>query len=930
MATELDSSPGSSAVDSSHLRVRMKPAASAAARRVANYLRALGLADRARVRELSQRIALSVTADNADQHATRAVAEAQSRFESWRSSLYSGLPEGVHPLWLRAFIAARPEHFLGADMGRAKRAARNFGDPCAGTGPKLAKFRPQEFERARLPSSFLGLVPPIVMTWAASCALWHAITLDGWTWAEAGWISLFVFLFFQAAVGCSTAAYGFVARLFTRSPARAPSDRAGAKGDGAAELSAAELSAAESSGVLPAPDAREMVARTAEHADRDAAVVLPRTALLMPIYHESAEDVFAALAGMRESLAALPEGKAFEVFVLSDSRNPEVCAEEERAFRRVAAASDSIPIYYHRRAHNERQKAGNLAEFFERWGPRYTYAITLDADSVMSGEMLIELIRRMEANPKLGLLQAPLTVHRAETLFARTLAFAASLCGPIFTHGLSIWSGPYANYYGHNAAVRVSAFLDCCALPKLNGEPPFGGHVLSHDFVEAALLCRAGWEVRIAHDLDGGSYEELPPTLTEFVARDHRWCQGNMQHLRIAGMRGIQPMSRLHLLLGACAYLSSPAWFAFVVLGLVAWQQTGAAFAEVAGVVGLGTALVLVSPWLLGVLDALRSSTRRRKHGGALRLVPSGVLGLVLGALLAPLLMIHHTRIVFSILSGRAVGWGAQQRRASGNFGKIVRAEWPATLLGVGLGLWTTFAETSLSLWFAPLWVPWALAIPLNLAVSSAAFGNLARRLGLLSIPTELEPEDLLRRIDELRVLTRSDASARFRDLVLDPVLVAAHCAKLDGKRPSAPPKRLAELRTRALREGPASLSPQDWRTLAEDADSMQALHREAWRRWPVEAWDLGREEPQLPPEASRPGLAASNPDSSNPDAIKPDSSPATASEPSAAPASEESVERRVPEMKDLDPNQSTLRSSDTVASAFRPATLHPASRRGR
>lgn len=871
MATELDSSPSSSsAVDSSHLRVRMKPAASRAARRVANYLRALGLSDRMRVRELSQRIALSVTADNAEQHAARAVAEAQSRFESWRSALCASLPDGAHPLWLRAFIAARPEHFLG-DMSHAKRAARNFGDPSAGTGPRLATFRPQEFEPAHLPRSLLGLVPPIVMTSAASCALWRAITLDGWTWAESAWLSLFVFLFFQAATGFSTAAIGFVARLF-RSATPAP------------EAAAGELDA-------PALDAPP----------------LPRTALLMPIYHESAEDVFAALAGMRESLAALPEGKRFDVFVLSDSRDPEVCAEEERAFRRVAAASDSIPIYYHRRARNERQKAGNLAEFFERWGPRYTYAITLDADSVMNGPTLVELIRRMEANPKLGLLQAPLAVHRAETLFARALAFSSSLCGPIFTHGLSLWSGPKGNYYGHNAAVRVSAFLDCCALPELDGAPPFGGHVLSHDFVEAALLCRAGWEVRIAHDLEGGSYEELPPTLTEYVARDHRWCQGNLQHLRIAGMHGIEPMSRIHLLLGACAYLSSPAWLAFVVLGLVAWHQTGAAFEQVAALVGLGTVAVLVSPWVLGVLDSARSAARRRAHGGVLRLIPSGVLGLLLGALLAPLLMIHHTRIVLSISSGRAVSWAAQQRRASGNLGRIARAEWPATLLGIGLGLWTTLAVPGLAPWFAPLWVPWALAIPLHVAVSSRAFGNLARRLGLFVVPTESEPEELLRRIDELRVLTRSDASARYRDLVLDPVLVAAHVDKLGGKRPSASPKRLAALRTRALREGPASLSPREWRTLAEDADSMLLLHREAWRRWPVEAWDLGREEPLVPPETLRPVLA------------------------SDANVTELPAERTRHEATHDAPTHDAIeRSSASRSTSFRPAARHPASRRSR
>jgi membrane glycosyltransferase len=896
VATELDSSPSSSgAVDSSHLRVRLKPAASAAARRVANYLRALGLSDRARVRELSQRIALSVTAHTAEEHASRAVAEAQARFESWRSSLLSALPEGVHPVWLKAFIASRPEHFLG-DLARAKRSARTFGDPSAGTGPRMASFRPQHFERAHLPSSFLGLLPPIVMTWAAASALWHAITLDGWTWVELGWMGLFVFLFFQAAAGFSTASIGFIARLFGRRPG--------------VDLPRAEVSRAEVAGA-------ELLDREpragAEPADDAVVATLPRTALLIPIYHESAEDVFAALAGMRESLAALPEGKAFDVFVLSDSRDPEICAEEERAFRRVAAASDNIPIYYHRRARNERQKAGNLAEFFERWGPRYTYAITLDADSVMSGKVLVELVRRMEANPKLGILQAPLAVHRAETLFARALSFSASLCGPMFVHGLSLWSGPHGNYYGHNAAVRVSAFLDCCALPKLNGEPPFGGHVLSHDFVEAALLCRAGWEVRMAHDLDGGSYEELPPTLTEYVARDHRWCQGNLQHLRIAGMHGIEPMSRIHLLLGAFAYLSSPAWLAFVALGLVAWHQSGAAFQHAAMLVTLGTAVILAGPWLLGILDGLRSSARRRAHGG-LRLIPSALLGLSLGALLAPLLMIHHTRIVFSILSGRAVSWGAQQRRGSGQLAKVVRAEWPSTVLGLGLGAWSLLSPTDLTLWFAPLWVPWALSIPLNLIVSSAAFGGLARRLGLFLVPTEREPEGLLQRIDELRVLTRSDASARFRDLVLDPVLVAAHVARLEGRRPSASPKRLAELRTRALREGPASLSAQDWRTLAEDAESMQVLHREAWRRWPVEAWDLGREEPQLPPDTARPVLASSNPN------------------PARAPLSTLPAER---------PRQDPMASTEgddvdvtppagTIAPSLRPATLHPASRRSR
>jgi len=357
------------------------------------------------------------------------------------------------------------------------------------------------------------------------------------------------------------------------------------------------------------------------------------------------------------------------------------------------------------------------------------------------------------------------------------------------------------------------------------------------------------------------------------------------------------------MLLGAFAYLAAPAWLAFMALGLVSWARSGSSFQDVAAWVGMGTLAVLAGPWLFGMLDGLRTRARRRAHGGAPRIVVSALLGLVVGALLAPVVMIHHSRIVFSILSGRAIGWGTQQRRASGgNLLKVLRTEWPATVLGVGVGLWTWLAHTGLTLWLAPLFVPWALAVPLNLLVSSAALGSFARRLGLLLIKTEHDPEPLLRRIDELRVLTRSDASARYRDLVLDPVLVASHVAKLAGKRPSESPKRLAELRTRALREGPASLSADEWRALAEDADSMQTLHREAWRRWPVEAWDLGREEPQLPPEMPRPVLASTKASVA--------SLPSDRAEPSR--------------LEGVDP------VSSAAAPSARPATLQPASRRGR
>jgi membrane glycosyltransferase len=424
------------------------------------------------------------------------------------------------------------------------------------------------------------------------------------------------------------------------------------------------------------------------------------------------------------------------------------------------------------------------------------------------------------------------------------------VCGSMFTRGLAIWAGPDGNYYGHNAVVRVGAFLECCALPVLSGEPPLGGHILSHDFVEAALLCRRGWEVRIAHDLDG-SWEELPATLSDFVVRDRRWCQGNLQHLRIAFSQGLRPMSRVHMLVGAAQYLAAPLWLAFVgvgaalihngssVPGKLAWSLTGFA---------LGTQLL---PRLLGLIEAMRAPELRRQHGGVLRLTLGVGVEALFSLLLAPLLMMHHTRIILSILLGRTVRWGAQSRRAQGELAAIARAEWPTVALGAAALVLTLSFAPVLTLLLAPLWLPCLLAIPLSMLVSIEGPGRLLARLGLFRVASESEPDELLLRAEDLRALTMGDACARFRDVVLDPVLNQSHVARLRerGAKPAAESPALSRLVARALRGGPTAISTTEREELLADPDSMLALHREAWRSWPVESFQLSRDDAQLPLE---------------------------------------------------------------------------------
>jgi membrane glycosyltransferase len=476
----------------------------------------------------------------------------------------------------------------------------------------------------------------------------------------------------------------------------------------------------------------------------------------------------------------------------------------------------------------------------------------LDADSLMRAETLVEMVRRMEAEPQLALLQAPLSVHGGTTLFARSLQLAHSLSGPLLTRGLASWADTEGNYYGHNAIVRVRAFLDCCALPVLAGEPPLGGHILSHDFVEAALLCRAGWHVRIAHDLDG-SWEEMPATFAEYITRDRRWCQGNLQHLRVAMAEGLKPMSRVHMLVGASCYLAGSAWLAFLALGVV--LAHGGQGATVSGPFAMlltaSPFVLLLGPRVLGVLSTLADGPRRVAHGGALRVIAGAVVELLFSATLAPLMMVHHVRIVMSILMGRSVRWATQQRRAATSaLVATMRSELHSTLLGAGSGAYLAYLGPSYALWLAPVWVPLLFAVPIALLASSARAGSMLGKLGLLAVPSETEPDELLLRAADLRSLTVGDGAARFRDLVLDPVLVAAHLARLPAAAEAEPSEALLRLRQRAIRTGPAALSPAERDTLASDAPTMRWLHREAWRHWPVESWQLAREQPQLPPES--------------------------------------------------------------------------------
>jgi membrane glycosyltransferase len=475
-------------------------------------------------------------------------------------------------------------------------------------------------------------------------------------------------------------------------------------------------------------------------AEAPLAVLTTRTALLAPIYHEDVGPFFDRLARMRTRLYALGLAPMFDIVVLSDSRRPEVVAEERRGFAAFQAGGIGPRAYYRRRPENVDRKAGNIADWVRRHGGAYDHMVVLDADSLMDARTLWRLAAAMERDPTLGLIQTAPTIVGRRTLFGRLEQFANTLYGPLAAWGVAWWSGADGNYWGHNAILRVEAFAQSSGLPHLKGRKPFGGHIMSHDFVEAAFLRRAGWGVRLAPAL-GGSFEESPPTLIDHLIRDRRWCQGNLQHLGVLAAEGLHPVSRLHLARGVLSYALAPLWIALVVTGaLLSGPEagTGRGGYPLAGTAVLAVSLAFVlAPKLLSY-GMMLADGQARRFGGPWRALASVGLETLASTLTAPVIMAAHTRALLSVALGRDAGWSAQQRDEGRLSGRAALAfHWPEMLIGLalvalgplmGAGLSPWLAVAAASLVAAPFLVWWTASIARGLRLRDA---------GLLLTPGE-------------------------------------------------------------------------------------------------------------------------------------------------------------------------------------------------
>ncbi len=701
----------------------------------------------------------------------------------------------------------RPNHLRGRSLTQ-----RNASGAASGTTPENADVpegRKQRWERVALRRRFLlGMLVAIPSLIAARFML-DVLPHQGGNWLEVTIAVFFGALFGWISIGFWTALAGFV--ILVRGGDRFAITR------------------------RPGPEPRDPSTRTA---------------IIMPICEEPVDRIFAGLEATYHSLEQTGRASEFDIFVLSDTADPDRWADEEAAWFDWSRSAGLGRIYYRHRRVRIARKSGNVADFCRRWGSQYRYMIVLDADSVMAGPTLTRLVDMMEATPTAALIQTvPVTVRR-QTLFGRVQQFAGRAYGPMFSAGLHYWQLGDGQYWGHNAIIRIAPFMEHCSLPILPGKPPLGGEILSHDFVEAALLGRAGWDLWLAYDL-GGTYEESSTSLLEEMKRDRRWCQGNLQHLRLLMTRGLAGAHRALFLNGIMSYVSALLWFCFLLLSSAeaVWEAVRepnyfpaeySLFPEWpvwrpdwAIALAIVTAAILFLPKVLSILlIVLRGNAAG--YGGVLRLCATAVLEILFSTILAPIRMVFHTRFVLTNLFGATVTWRSSSREDSEtSWREALRHHGLDTLVASAWGIAVFWLSPMYFWWLTPIVAGLVLSVPVSVLASRVSLGNRARARGLFLIPEETKPPAELVELEEdlaARPLPPPDKRGVAR-MIVDPFANAVHRVLLRRTRRVTPAiaQRRRELVEQALLQGTAALSAKDQRELLYDPSRVTELHRATW-----------------------------------------------------------------------------------------------------
>lgn len=498
-----------------------------------------------------------------------------------------------------------------------------------------------------------------------------------------------------------------------------------------------------------------------------------RVAVLLPVYHEDPRRFGAALGAMWEDLRNYEEAPAFDFFVLSDSRKVNSVVQEEWIVHVLSERYPDGRFIYRHRSVNVFAKLGNIADFLRRWGDEYKYMVMLDADSIMPAESMIKMAQIMDGNPRIGIVQAYLSMVFRNTVYARISKFVSAFTLKIGFYGQYFLYLGQGYYYGHNAVIRTSAFIEHCGLPILRKRGPWAeGKPLSHDYVEAALLEGAGYEIWSLPEID--SFEELPTNLIDDMQREMRWMYGSLTYLRVFLISRISTLYKARLFTSAVNYFNPLLGWIFFLMGVFGLRYVFENPARTYSIMAryepififslLFLVISIVAKMMLPIIYHVKMQTTHL-FGGIGKMVWSYLLYFIYSLAMGPIYMAQFTRMLYHWARGEKMHWGEQNRddRAL-TWSESFQHFWWMSALGLGL-YWlvvnyvfsvdTVAVQTALHLskwallfWYVPLLLGLITSVWLVRFLSREA--QLMERMGWFKSPQEVEPHFVLERTQQL------------------------------------------------------------------------------------------------------------------------------------------------------------------------------------
>ncbi|SCB72704.1 membrane glycosyltransferase [Gilliamella bombicola] len=577
-----------------------------------------------------------------------------------------------------------------------------------------------------------------------------------------------------------------------------------------------------------------------------------RTALVMPICNEDVARVFAGLQATYQSLVETGHAACCDFFILSDTNDPDLYVNELKAWAEFNATkpNNGCNIFYRHRKRRVKRKSGNIDDFCRRWGHQYEYMMILDADSIMTGDCILKMIAMMEMTPKAGILQSPPKSVRMTTLYGRIQQFANQIYSDIFCSGTHFWQLSEAQYWGHNAMIRLKPFIEHCILsPLQKRKGPI--HILSHDLVEATLMRRAGYGVWIAYNMNG-SYEELPGNMIEDLKRDNRWCMGNLINLRLIFKSGIKLTHRIMFATSGMAYISSLLWLVFLIFSTLLllvfnisepqyffqpnqFYPTWPRWDEQLAIQLLSTTMVLLFAPKFFSYGIIIARTGAKDVGGIFKLTLSIFIEMIWSMILAPIRMIFHSKFVLRAWMGSKIQWKSPSRSDDAlTWGESFYFCWPLSLLGIvwlGIIIWL---NPQFTYWYIAILIPLSIS-PLVIRISGlSSIGMKAKKAGLFLTPEETHPAKAITLTGEYLVKTEAAFIENgFIMALVDPVYNALACAlstsrhRVNTKNQQKRHELIAQYKQIDLEK----MSKEKQLAILEDPIILSALHRHIWQQ---------------------------------------------------------------------------------------------------